>query len=329
MRVFVTGATGFIGRAVVRALIEAGHDVSGLARSDASAQALTTAGVRVHRGSLEDLESLRRGAAAAEGAIHTAYFHEFTHADVATRLRVMLGGSPSGIIGRFMAASIETDRRAIETIGRSLGGPDPALVVASGTLSMQAGKLATEDEFPDPSAVGGRRASSERTAIGLVTSGVRASVIRLPPLVHGEDDRTGFAPRLVGTARKKAFAAFVGDGRNHWPAVHRSDVAQLFRLALETGTAGARYHGVAEEGIPFRTIADAIGRRLSLPVLSKTPEEAAKLFSWLAPFIAADNLASSALTQDRLGWSPTGPGLIADLEGSWYFKSDPDRKYGT
>ncbi len=319
MRVFVTGATGFIGSAVVEELISAGHHVIGLARSEASAKSLAAAGAEVHLGSLEDVESLRKGAAKAEGAIHTAFFHEFTHASPSTRLRVMFGGSPSGIISRFTNAAVDTDRRAFETIGKALTGSDRPLVVAFGTLGLKPGRLATEDDAYDPDSVGGPRAKSEEAMLALASLGVRTSVIRLPPVVHGAGDRAGFAPRLIDVARKKGVSAYVGDGSNRWPAVHRLDAAHLFRLALEKGIAGSRYHAVAEEGIPFHEISELIGRRLNVPVATKSPQEAAKLYSWFAPFLPVDNPTSGKLTQERLGWHPSQPGLIADLDHGTYF----------
>jgi nucleoside-diphosphate-sugar epimerase len=320
MRVFVTGATGFIGSAVVRELIGAGHTVIGLARSEASANALLAAGAAVHRGSIEDIDSLRSGAAKADGAVHAAFFHDFTHASISTRIKVMFGGAPKGIVSRFMRTAVETDRRAIETIGNALEGSDRTLVAAFATMAMTPGRLATEDDAYDKNAVGGPRGKSEETMLELASRGIRTSVVRLPPVVHGADDRSGFAPRLIETARKQGFSAYVGDGRNRWPAVHRLDAARLFRLALEKGSAGAKYHAVAEEGIPFLEISELIGRRLGLPVVAKTPEEAAKLFSWLAPFVTADNPASSASTQERLGWEPTNASLLDDLDQPHYFK---------
>jgi nucleoside-diphosphate-sugar epimerase len=321
MRVFVTGATGFIGSAIVKELIEAGHRVVGLARSEASAKALVDAGAQAHRGTIQDLESLRSGAAGADGAIHTAFFHAFSHASLSTRLRVMFGGSPRGIVLRFLGAALETDRRALETLGKALQGPDRPLVAAFGTLAMAPGRLATEDEPYDPQAVGGARGGSEDVMRSLASGGVRASVIRLPPLVHGEGDRAGFAPRLIGVARKKGFSAYVGDGLNRWPAVHRLDAAHLFRLALEKGEAGARYHAIGDEGVPIREIAEVIGRRLNVPVAAQSPKEAAGLFSWLAPFLGVDNPASSRLTRERLGWEPTHPALIPDLDHARYFET--------
>jgi len=321
MRIFVTGATGFIGSAIVGELLGAGHEVTGLARSDAAAASLIAAGAQVHRGTIEDLDSLRRGAAAADGAIHTAFFHEITHMGLSTRLRVMLGGSPGGIMRRFLSTTVETDRRAIETLGQALAGPDRPLVATFGTMAMKAGRLATEDDAYDPHSVAGPRGTSEDAMLKLASRGVRTSIIRLPPIVHGDGDRAGFAPRLIGIARKKGVSAYVGDGRNRWPSVHRLDAARLFRLALEKGVAGSRDHAVAEEGVPFRDIAELIGQRLNVPVVSKSPEEAAKLFSWLAPLLPVDNPTSSALTQERLGWRPTQPGLIADLDQASYFKT--------
>jgi nucleoside-diphosphate-sugar epimerase len=318
MRVFVTGATGFIGSAVVQELLGAGHEVVGLARSDAAAKALLATGARVHRGSIEDPESLRTGAAAADGVIHTAFFHGITHMGLGTRLRVMLGGSPSGIVMRFLETALRTDRQALEVMGRALAGPDRPLVAAFGTLAMTAGQLATEDEAADPQAVGGPRGGSEAVMQALATAGVRTSVIRLPPIVHGKGDRAGFAPRLIEIARKRRESGYVGDGLNRWPAVHVLDAARLFRLALENGTAGARYHGVAEEGVPFRQVADLIGARLAVPVASKTEQQAAKQFSFLASFLPTDNPTSSALTQTRLDWRPTGPGLLADLDAMYF-----------
>ena len=321
MRVFVTGSTGLIGYAVVNELISAGHQVTGLARSDASASKLSAAGAQVHRGDIEDLECLRRGAAAADGVIHTAFYHQVGHIPMGTRLRVFLGGAPTGIFRRFLEAALAMDRKAIETMGRALAGPDRALVAAFGTMAMKAGRLATEDDAFDPNAAGGERGVNEQTMHELAAQGVRTSIIRLPPIVHGEDDRNGFVPTLGRTARRKRESAYIGDGLNRWPSVHKLDAARLFRIALEKGAAGGVYHAVAEEGIPFREIAGAIGRRLNLPVVSKTPAEAARQFSFLSTFIPTDNPTSSKLTQERLGWRPTHPGLLADLEQSYYFKS--------
>jgi nucleoside-diphosphate-sugar epimerase len=318
MRVFVTGATGFIGSAVVKELLQAGHQVTGLARSEASARKLKALGAKAERGSIEDLDCLRRAAAAADGVIHTAFYHEITHMPLATRLRVMLGGSPGGIVKRFFTAAVETDRRALQTMGNALAGPGRPLIAAFGTLAMKAGHLATEDDAYDPNGIGALRGESENTIKALASQGVRACVIRLPPIVHGAGDH-GFAPRIIQIARKKRESAYVADGCNRWPSVHRLDAARLFRLALENGVAGSAYHAVAEEGIPFRDIASLIGRRLQVPVVSKSLAEAPKQFSFLSLFIPIDNPVSSLLTQQRLGWHPAERGLLADLDHADYF----------
>jgi nucleoside-diphosphate-sugar epimerase len=294
MRVFVTGATGFIGTAVVRELIDAGHQVLGLARSDAGTKSLVAAGAEVHWGSLEDLESLRSGAAAGDGVIHTAFIHDFSN----------------------YGPAADADRLAIETLGDAVAGSDRPLIVTSGTLLAQRqGSFATEEDAPNPSFP----RKSEEAALALAARGVRASVLRLPPSVHGNGDH-GFVPRLISVAREKGVSAFIGDGLNRWPAVHRLDAAHLYRLVLEKGSAGATYHGVADEGVPTREIAEAIGRGLNVPVVSKSHEAAADHFGWIARFFGIDGPASSALTQERLRWRPVRPGIIADLNAEHYFE---------
>ncbi|WP_375436085.1 SDR family oxidoreductase [uncultured Hymenobacter sp.] len=293
MRVFITGATGFIGSAIVQELLGAGHQVLGLARSEAAAQALTAAGAEVHRGTLDDLDSLRRGAMASDGVIHTAFVHDFS---------------------AYVAAG-QTDQLAIEALGSALAGSDRPFLVTAGLAGFTLGRPATEEDNPAASP-----RLSENAALALVAQGVRASVIRLAPSVHDRGDH-GFVPALIDIARQTGVAAYVGEGLNRWPAVHRLDAAHLYRLALEHGTTGARYHGAADEGIPMRDIAAVIGRHLNLPIVSKSPEEAADHFGWMARFVGMDAPASSALTQQQLGWHPSQPALLPDLEQGHYFAS--------
>jgi nucleoside-diphosphate-sugar epimerase len=300
MRVFVTGASGWIGSAVVPELLGAGHQVLGLARSDSSAAALTAAGAEVHRGALDDLDSLRAGAAASDGVIHLAFIHDFSDYE----------------------AAAQTDRRAIETLGAALEGSDRPLVIASGILGLATGRLATERDAGDRDSAAGPRIAGAQATLALAARGVRSSVLRLPPSVHGEGDH-GFVATLVAIARAKGVSGYIGDGSNHWPAVHRLDAARLFRLALETAPAGSVLHGVADEGVPVRDLAEVIGRHLNLPVVSISPEDAGAHFGWLGAFLAADAPASSALTQEEMGWHPAQPGLIADLDEGHYFQTTP------
>lgn len=294
MRVFLTGATGFIGSAIVPELIDAGHQVLGLTRSDAGARALAAAGAEVHRGDLEDLESLRSGAAKADGVIHCAFDHNFSN----------------------FVANCEKDKRAIEALGGALTGSDRPLVITSGTGMGNAvpGQPATEDVF-NPVRLN-PRVASELAGASMSAAGVNVSVVRLPQ-VH-DTVKQGFITYAVALAREKRVSAYVGDGKNRWPAAHVSDVARLYRLALEKREPGARYNAVAEEGIAVRDVAEVIGQGFKVPVVGLSPEEAVGHFGWLAPFAGMDLPASSAQTKERLGWHPTGPGLIADLERMSY-----------
>ena len=321
MRVFVTGATGFIGFPIVKELVAAGHQVTGLARTEASGKKLIEAGAQVRLGTVSDLEVLRRAAQGADGVIHTAFYHKVSHVPLGTRLRVFLGGVPSGIFKRFMEAAVAADRRAIETIGASLEKGSP-LVATFGTLAMKPGRLATEDETydHDHASFGGLRSRTEDTLKEFASRGLRTSAIRLPPIVHGPGGY-GLASILIPNARKKKESAYVGDGMNRWPSVHHLDASRVFCLALEKGLAGRAYHAVDEEGIPFREIAGVIGRRLNVPVVSKSPAEAAKQFGFVAPTVSIDNPTSSKLTRERLGWNPSKIGLLADLEQTDFFKA--------
>ena len=301
MRLFVTGASGHIGSALVPDLLAAGHTVVGLARSDASAAALTAAGVDVRRGSLDDLDGLRAAAADADGVIHLAFKHELTYA------------------GEFVRAA-ESDLRAVEAIGAALEGSDKPFVITSGTalLAMAApGRLGVETAALER----GPRVDSENTVVAMAARGVRSSVVRLPPTVHSSLDRHGFVPALIDMARKNGVSVYVGDGANRWPAVHTLDAARLYRLAIESAPAGARLHGAAEQGVPFRQIAEAIGRGLGLPAASVTPDEATRYIGFLATFAQIDNPSSSAATRALLKWEPTHAGLLADLEERHYFET--------
>jgi len=298
MRIFVTGATGFVGSATVRELLKAGHQVTGLVRSDANAEALAAMGAAVVRGSLEDLEALRRGAEAADGVIHTAFIHDFSN----------------------FAHSCAVDQRAIATIGEVLAGSNRPFAVTSGTPAV-AGRTATESDISEPpNPVSALRAPAEELTLALAARGVRSSIVRLPRSVHGASERGwrgGFTEVLVGIARKMGVSAYVGDGTQRWPAVHRLDTARLFRLAVEKAPAGSRLHAVGDEGVAMRDLATAIGRRLGLPVAAKTGDEVAAHFGFLAAVGAIDQPASSARTHELLGWQPRELGLLADFDANY------------
>jgi nucleoside-diphosphate-sugar epimerase len=302
MRVFITGATGFVGTAVVKEFIGAGHTVLGLTRSDAGAAALTTAGAQVHRGSMEDLDSLRGGAAQADGVIHLAFNHDFSK----------------------FADNCEQDRQAILAIGAVLEGSDRPLLVTSGVALLTQGRTATEADAPAQ----GFPRMSESTANELAARGIRASSVRLPPTTHGHGDH-GFVPHLIGLAREKGVAAYIGDGQNRWPAGHRFDAAKVYRLALERSAEGGPFHAIAEEGVPFKEIATIIARRLNVPLVSKSPEEAKEYFGWFAMFAGMDVPTSSARTRELLGWEPAGPGLIADMEAGYFEGGTASKFAGT
>ena len=296
MRVFVTGATGFIGTAIVQELIGASYQVLGLARSDASAQKLIDAGAEAHMGNLEDLDSLRSGVAQSDGVIHAGFIHDFT---------------------RFQEVCL-VDKIAIETIGEVLAGSDCPFIVTSGTALVSPGKLATEDIIPPFNPAWPR--ASEQTADAVAALGVRAAAIRLSPSVHGDEDKHGFIPILVNIAREKGVSAYVGEGLNQWNAVHRLDAAHLYRLALENAVPRTRFHGSAEEAITVKTIAEAIGKQLNIPVVSVAPEAAAEHFGWFSHMAAIDCPASSRRTQEQLTWHPTHSTLLADIENGIYTK---------
>jgi len=307
MRVFVTGASGWVGSAVVPELIEAGHEVTGLARSDASAEALAAAGARVRRGSLDDIDSLRGGAADADGVIHLAFKHDFTD----------------------IAAAGAADLAAVQAMGDVLAGSGKPFAMASGTLMLAMiapGRPGTEDIVPGPEMATAPRLGSELAMLTMAERGVRTSMVRLSPTVHGDGDR-GFTPRLIDIARDKGFAAYVGDGANRWPAVHRLDAARLFRLALEKAPAGSVLHAAGDPGIPFATIAATIGRQLDVPATSISAAEADAHFGFLGSLVQLDNPTSTELTRQRTGWQPAHPGLIADLEEGFYFGAGSRSKY--
>jgi len=302
MRVFVTGASGFVGSAVVQELLAAGHQVLGLARSDASAAAIGKAGAEVHRGALDDPQSLKNGANAADGVVHCAFIHDFAN----------------------FKASCDMDRQAIEVFGSALAGTNKPLLITSGIGLLSPGRQATENDHPPTGAEAHPRGASEQVAHTLAARGIRTSIVRLPPSVHGEGDH-GFVPILIGIAREKGVSAYIGDGANRWPAVHRLDAARAYRLILERSTITPSpgkaeiYHAVADEGIPTKEIAEAISHGLQLSIASKAPGDSAAHFGWIGHFFSLDIPASSAQTRERLGWEPTNDSLLADLGKGHYF----------
>jgi nucleoside-diphosphate-sugar epimerase len=295
MRVFVTGATGWVGSAVTNDLIAAGHQVLGLTRSEQGAQALAKAGAEIHRGDLSDLASLRAGAAQADGIVHTAFNHDFAN----------------------FQASCDEDQRAIEALGAAIEGTTKPLLVSSGVALLTPGRVCTEADTQPADSHFPRK--SEVAVRALAARGINATAIRLAPSVHGHGDQ-GFMSIVIAAAREKGVSAYIGEGQNRWPGVHRLDAARVYRLALEHNGAHGPFHAVAEEGIPFRAIADIIGRRLNIPVVSISPEEAGAHFGWFAMFAGIDAPASSARTRATLGWEPTHPGLLADIDHPAYFK---------
>lgn len=296
MRIFVTGATGFIGKAVIQEVLDTGHQVLGLARSDKGAEALTALGVDVHRGSLDDLESLKQGASITDGVIHLAFIHDFSDYE----------------------GNCRKDRLAIEAMGSVLAGSNRPLIITSGTLMLPPGRLASEDDAGDLTKPAAVRGLAEQSAFAFVPQGLRAMAVRLPPTNHGDGDQ-GFIKMLIDVARAKGVSAYIGDGLSRWPATHRLDTAHVFKLALEEGTAGATYHAVAEEGVAIKEIAEVIGQRLDVPVVSKTMEEAPAHFGFMAFPLSIDNPTSSVKTREQLGWTPTQPSLIDDLRDGTYF----------
>jgi nucleoside-diphosphate-sugar epimerase len=297
MKVFITGATGFIGKAIVQQLLNCGHQVLGLARSDSSAEKLIAAGAKVHQGDLNDLDSLRRGAELSDGIIHAGFIHD---------------------IARYTEVC-ETDRNVIETFGNVIVGTDRPLVIASGTMMIHPGNLATEEMNVQVDPAIHPRAITELTADALAKKGIHTSLIRLAPLVHGEADLQGFTRVLIAIAREKGIAAYVNDGQNRWPAVHYQDAAKLFRLALDKNIAGSRIHAVENDGITFKIIAEAIGKKLNIPIVSISTEEATNHFGWLSYFAALDAPASNKITREIFEWHPEHPSWLEDMKQDFYF----------
>lgn len=319
MRVFVTGATGWIGSAVVKDLLSSGHKVTGLTTTTHGAQKLHALGAEARVGKLHDHALLRDGAAASDGVIHLAFIHGLANMNLPTRLRLFAGVLNGGIVQSFLRILAETESGAIQALGAGLESSKRPLVVASGILSLPQGKVSTERDNHVPT--GPNRSFSETAALSLIARRVRSSIVRLPPTVHGAGEH-GFMARIIAAARKKGVSPYIGDGANRWPAVHVLDAARLFRLALEKGEAGAKFHGVDDVGVPFREIASLISTKLKVPTASIPAAKAGKHFGIIGNFVGLDNPASSEWTKDALGWRPERPGLLADMDAH-YFGSVP------
>lgn len=320
MKVLVTGANGFVGSAIVRELQKRGHETAGLVRSKEAAEQLEKAGIRAIRGSIEREELLRNAAKEMDAVIHTAFFHKFSQAGLSAKTRILLGGSPGHIPARFMREAVGAECRAIRALGEGLSRKSGSIVIALPTMTLKAGTVGKESDDGDPGSVGGGRVASERTLLELAGRGISASLVRLPPIVYGTGDRGGLLPSLIRIARSKNAASYIGDGMNRWAAVHRSDAAKLFALAAEQGEAGSRFHAVGEAGMPFKQIAESIGRHAGTPVRSLQPAQAGAYFGWLASFAAADNPVSSEQTRERIGWKPEERSLSEEMEQGDYFK---------
>ena len=314
MRVFVTGATGWVGSAIVKDLLASGHEVVGMTTTSKGAEKLRALGATSRVGRLHDHDLLRRAAAESDGVIHTAFIHGLANMTLSTRLRLFAGALNGGVVSSFLKILAETESGAIGALGAGLEGSQRPLVVASGVLALPQGRVSNER---DGHASIPNRAFSETAALDFVGRGVRATIVRLAPTVHGAGEH-GFIAAIIAAARKKGASAYIGDGANRWPAVHVSDAARLFRLALEKGEAGAKFHGVDEVGIRFRDIASLIAAKLKIPAVGIPAPKAAKHFGMISPFVALDNPVSSEWTRETLGWRPEQAGLLADMDANYF-----------